>query len=428
MKSRTCEKVLDHAYNSSPNPMLTTTQINQITALRSQGQSIRTICKLVGISRNTVRKYLRPAPEIEDGESIGLALADNHEKIRSMFLECHGHCVPLSRKIKEELNIQVHLRTLQRFCKPFRDEIKETTQQTRYETAPAVQMQIDFGEKDVTIDGTVCRVHFFVSILSFSRRIFVKAYTAENQAAWLDGLESAFGYFGGVPFTVLSDNSRCLVTAHRRNESARLTSKYDYFSQYWRFTPVVATPYYPQCKGKVERAVRYVKENALEGKTFKDMSALNKWLEEWCLVHSDERVLDAFVDGLRTPKERFKLERSSLQKKDKPRAFAAREETRQVDSMGLIRVDNQYYRVPDAVKNMSVQTLITDTSIFVSNGGQFVVELNKATEVYHPKLQPGEPPKAVPALPTTIDPRFMNPLQRSLEPYSDLAGGNWNES
>ena len=76
-----------------------------------------------------------------------------------MFLECHGHCVPLLRKVQDELDIQVHLRTLQRFCKPFREEIKQTTKQTRYETAPAVQMQIDFGEKDVVIAGVICRVH-----------------------------------------------------------------------------------------------------------------------------------------------------------------------------------------------------------------------------------------------------------------------------
>ena len=426
MKNRTCEKVLDHAFNR-PNPMLTTTQINQIVALHRQGKSIRNICKLVSVSRNTVRKYLRPVPVAERGDAICHALVNNREEIRSMFLECHGHCVPLLCKVQDELDIQVHLRTLQRFCKPFREEIKQTTKQTRYETAPAVQMQIDFGEKDVVIAGVICRVHFFVSILSFSRRIFVKAYPVENQAAWLDGLESAFGYFGGVPFTVLSDNSRCLVTEHRRNESARLTTRYDYFSQYWRFTPVVATPYYPQCKGKVERAVRYVKENALEGKTFEDMSMLNDWLEEWCLGHSDERVLDAFIDGLRTPKERFKLERNNLQKIDKPRAFAVREESRRVDNMGLIRVDNQYYRVPDAVKNMSVQTLITDNVIVVFNGGLFVAELDKAREVYHPEPQPGEPLKALPELPETIDPRYVNTMQRSLEVYSQLVGGNWYE-
>lgn len=173
--------------------------------------------------------------------------------------------------------------------------------------------------------------------------------------------------------------------------------------------------------------MRYVKENALEGKTFEDMSMLNDWLEEWCLGHSDERVLDAFIDGLRTPKERFKLERNNLQKIDKPRAFAVREESRRVDNMGLIRVDNQYYRVPDAVKNMSVQTLITDNVIVVFNGGLFVAELDKAREVYHPEPQPGEPLKALPELPETIDPRYVNTMQRSLEVYSQLVGGNWYE-
>ena len=53
-------------------------------------------------------------------------------------------------------------------------------------------MQIDFAEKDVIVNGETLRGHFFIAVLGYSRRIFAKAYSAENQAAWLDGIESAF--------------------------------------------------------------------------------------------------------------------------------------------------------------------------------------------------------------------------------------------
>lgn len=286
-------------------------------------------------------------------------------------------------------------------------------------------MQIDFGEKDVILSGNVTRVHFFVGVLSFSRRIFVKAYPAENQSAWLNGLESAFVHFQGVPLTVLSDNSSCLVKEHKRGTRASLRNEYDYFSQYWNFIPVVASPYYPECKGKVERAVRYVKENALIGREFEDLADLNRWLEEWALTEADNRKLDHFIQGIRVPKERFLLEREKLQRIQKPRIETIREETRKVDSMGLVRIDNAYYRLPDAVKNMSVQTLITDSTITVSRGGIFIIELDKANEVYQPKEQNAEARIPLPELVPVAEPYANNSLQRSLKVYEKAVGGSW---
>ncbi len=54
-------------------------------------------------------------------------------------------------------------------------------------------------------------MHFLVAVLSYSRRIFVKAFLHERQGEWLDWIASAFQRFGGVPAEVLGDNARCLV-------------------------------------------------------------------------------------------------------------------------------------------------------------------------------------------------------------------------
>lgn len=400
--------------------MLTQTHVQQIHTAYQQGHSIRAVAKLTQFSRCTVRKYLRgatPKPKLGKQKQF---LEDHADGIRDLFLECQGHCVPLQRKLKTEFNVDVHLRTLQRFCKDFRVSLKKSLEQRPYETAPGYQMQIDFGEKDVVIDGETCRVHFIVCVLSYSRRIFVKAYPAENQAAWFDGIESAFVFFGGVPKSVLSDNARCLVIEHRRNASAKLTQGYSFIADYWRFKPVASTPNYPQCKGKVERAVRYVKENALVGKTFESFQDLNQWFEEWSLSEADYRVFDDFAEGLKTPKERFLVEKSALAPVDRPRAFNVREEERKVDSMGLIRIENKRYRVPDSVKHMSVQTLITDTAITVLHGGKTVIELDKVDSVYQIKEQDGPAPDPLPAL-VAVDSKWTNgELDRKLTDYEGM--------
>lgn len=81
----------------------------------------------------------------------------------------------------------------------------------RYEVPPGDEMQIDFGFDEVLISGVKTRICIFVAVLSYSRRVFAKVYPRENQTAWLDGIESAFKHFNGVPVAVVSDNTRCLV-------------------------------------------------------------------------------------------------------------------------------------------------------------------------------------------------------------------------
>ena len=65
------------------------------------------------------------------------------------------------------------------------------------------------------IGGKIVRIHFFVGVLGYSRRIYVKAFTAENTEAWLNGIENSFRHFGGVPLAIVSDKSGRLVLYSR---------------------------------------------------------------------------------------------------------------------------------------------------------------------------------------------------------------------
>ena len=133
-------------------------------------------------------------PKVHVQDSFNNYLKINRETIKELFFEMNGHCVPLLRKIKESYDGSANLRGLQIFCKQFRKELKNRGESIpcRYETQPGDHLQIDFGEQDVMIGGSNIRIHFFVSVLGYSRRIYVKAFTAENTEAWLNGIENAF--------------------------------------------------------------------------------------------------------------------------------------------------------------------------------------------------------------------------------------------
>lgn len=406
--------------NEQPSKMLNNLDVDRIKALYEQTKSKNKVARITGFSPKTVRKYLHDGVSKRRG-----FLYENQSLIRQWFLECEGHCVPLQRVIEQRTGEKVHLRVLQEFCKPIRKEIKATIKTCRYETQPGQHMQIDFGERNVVIAGNVVRVHFFAAVLGFSRRIFAKAYPVENQAVWLDGIESAFQFFDGIPMALVIDNTKSLVIEHRRRGETRLTAGFEHFCQYWKVRAIAATPYHPQCKGKVERAVRYVKENALVGKRFSSMKELNAWLEQWSLTYADHRRLDLFENGLQTPKERFLLEKNALQRVNRAHIAGVREETRHVDRNGLVRVDNVFFRLPDAVRNTDVQILIDDNSLVVSRKGVFVIELDKAQGVYQPTQQPAEICRESEPLPP-IEERFnRNTLQRPLEDYAAALGGAW---
>lgn len=137
-----------------------------------------------------------------------------------MFLSLEGNYVVLHREIQTTFGLKVHIQKLRWHCEGLRKALKASIAPSRYETAPGQQMQIDFGEKKIFLGEELVKVHFFVAILGYSRRIFVKAYISENQGSWLDGIESAFYYFGGVPTVLLSDNTKSLVTSHSRRAEA----------------------------------------------------------------------------------------------------------------------------------------------------------------------------------------------------------------
>ena len=86
----------------------------------------------------------------------------------------------------------------------------------RVETVPGEQLQIDFGQKRIAIADVAVRVFLLVAVLSYSRRLFVKAFLNERGDDWREGIAAAFRRFGGVPRVLLGDNARALVVGRDR--------------------------------------------------------------------------------------------------------------------------------------------------------------------------------------------------------------------
>ena len=121
------------------------------------------------------------------------------------------------------------------------------------------------------------------------------------------GLEQAFAFFEGVTQELLFDQMKSVIVNDQRLNGGRLVENPEFirFANHWQFRARACRAYRAQTKGKVERPIRYVRENFFYGRTFLNDDDLNCQAEQWL-----ERVANVRIHGTtaEVPRERFQRE------------------------------------------------------------------------------------------------------------------------
>ena len=156
---------------------------------------------------------------------------------------------------------------------------------------PPVHAQCDFGEALVIIGGVEQKAHCFVLDLPHSDGCFVKAYPAETTEAFLDGHVSAFAFLGGVPLSILYDNTRLAVARILGDGRRRRTRAFTELQFHYLFEDRFGRPGKGNDKAKVEGMVGYARRNFLAPvPSFESFEALNAHLEQQCLARMDVKL------------------------------------------------------------------------------------------------------------------------------------------
>jgi transposase len=165
------------------------------------------------------------------------------------------------------MGYRVSYSAVARYVSPWRAERRLEEEATvRFETGPGEQAQVDWGTSWVWLGEERVRVHLFVMVLGYSRRIFARAYRTRAGSA-ARGPRAAFAHFGGRTQTILYDNPRTIVLA--KDEAAGTVEWNATFKDRMDFYGLevrLCRYYRAQTKGKVESGVKYVKRNALAGR------------------------------------------------------------------------------------------------------------------------------------------------------------------
>jgi len=298
-----------------------------------------------------------------------------------------GNAVVVQRLLAEG-GCQAGVRTVQRAVAPIRQRQRAAELATvRVETAPGAQMQIDFGEKRVRIGDAEVPVFLLVAVLSYSRRVFVKAFLHERQDDWREGIAAAFTHFGGVVQTVLGDNARALVLGRDRTTgTVTFHPTYLAFCRDWEVQPRACAPYRARSKGKVESGVKYVKRNALAGRAFASFAALEAHLAAW-ILEADGRVHGTTHER---PIDRFTRDEASALRPLPARPLPRREQRvrRRVAADAFVDVETVRYSVPHALIREHVDVAVDVDHVRIFHGTALVATHPRCREPYHRILDP----------------------------------------
>ena len=349
-------------------------KVASIIELHSQGWSQRRIARELGVSRGAVERRLRAgaaktdAPSDSDDSNRAKAptgsddsASDSNRATPSQApTGSRSECEPLRSIILEKLEQGLSAQRI------FQDLVSDHGFQAKYssvrryvaqlnqasplpfrrmEVEPGQEAQIDFGQGAPIVDaeGRKRRTHVIRVVLSHSRKAYSEVVFRQTAECFIRCLENAFLHFGGVPQTLVPDNLKAAVLRadwYDPDVNPKLRS----FCEHYGTVLMPTKPRTPRHKGKVERGVDYVQENALKGRTFKSLTEQNEFLLHWEATVADTRIHGTTRRQVRRTFE--ESERAALRPLPLDRFPCFEESQRLAGRDGHVTVDKAYYSIP----------------------------------------------------------------------------------
>lgn len=257
---------------------------------RNKGLSYVELSKKYNVDRRTAKKY---AENIEKPKytlkNKKIKKLDKYEYFIDELLDEAPYSAELIKDaVNESFNENISYTTIQTYVKNKKHKLNNKAT-IRFETMPGLQGQVDWGffENYKVYDeyGKEHKLYCFLMILGYSRMRYIEFVTDMSTATLIQCHINAFNYFGGYPNEILYDNMKQVVVKRLlRQKDSELNKQFEDFVGFFKIKPLLCRPYRGQTKGKIERTVRYVRENFMIGIKYKSLEDLNNkaylWLEK----------------------------------------------------------------------------------------------------------------------------------------------------
>ena len=347
-----------------------------------EGMGIREAAREFGLHRDTVRKMLQYSmpPGYRRRKPARRPKLEPCVGVIDQLLE--GDRVVPKKQRHTAKRIFERLREEHGFTGGYtivKDYVRERRRRTREMYVPLSHppghAQCDFGQAKAMIGGVERKIHYFVLDLPHSDGCFVKAYPAETTEAFCDGHVSAFAFLGGVPQSILYDNTRLAVAKILGDGRRRRTRVFSELVSHYLFEDRFGRPGKGNDKGKVEGLVGYARRNFLVPiPTYRNFDELNAHLEEKCLERMERRLRGHKA----TIGERMARDVDALLPLPVAPYEACDKHVTRVSSLSLVRYRTNDYSVPVAYGHREVLVRGYVDRVVISCGAEVIARHSRS--------------------------------------------------
>ena len=333
---------------------------------------VGTISRQLGVHHDTVRRVLAQAGQAPGLEMVRPSMIEPFVAFISQTLEKY----PTLRASR------LHEMVRQRGYAGGPDHFRHLI--ARYRPAPPAeaylrlrtlageQAQVDWGHFGKLAVGRAQRTLWgFVMVLSYSRQIFLRFYFGNAMAHFLAGHVAGFEAFGGVPRVVLYDNLKSAVL-ERVGQAIHFNPTLLDLAAHYHFEPRPVAVARGNEKGRVERAIRFIRDSFFAAREFADLADLNTQAEHWCGGVAAERRCPE--DRTRSVAEVFAGERSALMALPADRFPCEQRCEVGVGRTPYVRFDLNDYSVPHVHVRRLVVVLATTATVRITRDGALIAE------------------------------------------------------
>ena len=317
------------------------------------------IARRLKLDVKTVRRAIgRPTPPVRVSPPRPGTLDPWRERIKQWLCEEPRLTAKRIRRLLLPMAGPLPARTVRRYVAGLRTATTRKEAFVHRSVLPGTTMEVDFGESWVDIAGVPCKVKYLVATLPFSNAYFAKAYPIERLESLLDGIESAFRYFGGIVDRVVLDNTSLAVKDVLAGRDRVQTEAFEAFRGGYPFRAEFCAP----------------------AKGWEPRLAVESWaaLNAAIITELDADLPTRQLDDGRPVEEALAQERQRLRAMPAHLPATCRVVARVADKFGHVHVDRVTYSVPIRHAYRPVWAKLYHDRVAVAVGAEVVAEHPRA--------------------------------------------------
>ena len=262
--------------------MISRRTILEIHQLKEQGFAVRSIARQLQINRETVAKHLTGSCLSKERRTKRGSKLDPYKDIIDKLVEqCPDVKAPVVLQRIQDKGFDGEITIVRDMLRRLRGRRLNRQAFIRFETEPGEQIQIDWGHFPGLSYGANSRKLYALAVVEgHSRMLFVYFSHNQKQECLHQGLLEAFSYFNGTPKEIVVDNMLTAVT-ERAGSVIRFNEAFLEFLGRFAIRPHACTIRAPYEKGKVENAIKYLRQNFWPLRKFTGLVDVQAQVQQW---------------------------------------------------------------------------------------------------------------------------------------------------